>query len=175
MNCQYLIESIRLTSSASEITFSNIPIQFTHLSLMGSLRSLRTIEIDEGIQEHSGFTGTGYKYSAIRSYGATLDAVNTESTAGNWGLGGNGGTNVANSFGISTSTIVMPQNYGMSPFITRLGSVNTSSPLGSFIVVGGLFTKGRTSSVSIKPFGGTSWVAGSVVSLYGSRPDNKLG
>lgn len=175
MNAQYLIESVRLTSSASAITFSNIPIQFSHLSLVSSSRSDRSLEIDEGIQEWNGYSGNYYKYSAIRSYGTTLDAVNTQSKTGNWGLGANGANNPANTFGLSTSTIIAQNDMYMSPFITRTASTNNAIPQGNFIIVGSQYSLGRISSITIRTVAGTVWVAGSVISLYGSRQDNKLG
>lgn len=161
-----LIAKNVLSSSASSVTFSDIPGTYTDLVLLSSARTNRNDgTLTDGIKiRFNGDTATG-NYSERRLYSTGSTVVsNTEVAFG--GYTTVTGT-TADTFGNSAAYI--PNYAGSTKKSLSVESVTENNATAAFILIDAVLWQGTDAitSIALTPDVGTNFVSGSSFYLYG--------
>ena len=151
------VASQTLSASASSVTFSNIPQDYTDLVLVVNGQVSTSSQI--AIQFNSD-TGTNYSVTAMYGDGTSAASGRTTSAAALYGFGWFGN-------GTQSTSILNIQNYSNSTtYKTVLARGNLSS---SYVHAGvGLWrSTSAITSMYIYVYGGYNWNSGTTFSLYG--------
>lgn len=159
-----LLETIRLTSGATSVTFNNIPqTGYTDLKIVSSSRSDRSAEVEGGIVRFNGDTTTG-NYSVKRIYGNGATAASDTTYALLWGAGN---TATANTFGNSELYIYGAFDSNAKSFSSHSAQETNATTSYSSLIAGLWTGTSAITSIVISPEIGSTWLSGSTWSLYG--------
>ena len=163
-----------LTSTTSNITFSNIPQTFTHLQLRVYGRNAGTST--NGNQAYVYFnndTGSNYVWAWLYGDGATVAAAQYTQSSILCGIVPQNGI-TANVFGSSIADILDYTNTNKFKAVKTLGGYDSNSTNGFVALTSGQWnsTAAITSMTINSNF---SYLAGSRIDLYGISTSNQTG
>ena len=159
------IETIELTSSQANITFSSIPQDYDDLIVKLSLRTDRSGATDPIEVRPNGSTTNG---SSVYLYGNGSITASSTYASDLVIARANGNTSTSNTFG---NTNIYASGYTSSSaksFSSDMVTENNATQADQYIFAGlWSSTAAITSLVLISSFTGSNFMAGSTVSLYG--------
>lgn len=166
------IASTTLTSAQSVIDFTGIPSTYTHLWLLGSVRSTRPSAATEfAIYVNSDNNSNNYKYALYRYY--TALGVNPTGEGGTgWASGGEpAGASTATNFG---SVEMFMANYSTNAYTfygIKSGYADTSTISNSRLYLSGVShqVSAVVNSIHLYDTAGNSFDIGTSLSLYGIK------
>lgn len=165
------IASTTLSSSAADITFSNIPGTYTDLVIRGSLRQDGASTAAAYYIEFNASGGTAYSGTDIRGNGSTASSTQGASGADlliNFTNAANNTANVFTNFEIYIPSYAGSANKPLSAFSV----LENNSTTGQIGAKAGLW-QNSNAITSIKIFGvsGQNFVTNSSIHLYGIKKD----
>jgi hypothetical protein len=156
-----LIESKTLTSTQASIELTSIPQTFTDLVLLTSTRGNGASEVAVAISFNDSTTG----FTSRRLLGSGSSAETATFTNG--AFSGTQGTNTTDIF--ESTTCYIPNYTGSTNKSFSSDHVTEANATTAFqAIFAGLWSNtAAITKITITPIGGASFVAGSLVSLYG--------
>ena len=156
-----VIQTITLTSTASSITFSNIPQNYTDLKLVFSCRSNGSTTATAGIAAFNGST-SNFTTRYIYGTGAT-----TVSTTGSNEIGSMPAANFTTSAFSNTEVVI--SNYTTSnnkSYFVNTATENNATEAYNYMFAGLWSSSAAITSITYSPSTG-SFISGSTFTLYG--------
>jgi len=163
---KYHIQTVELTSTQSSISFNSIPQDFTDLIVKFGARTNAADVIDTCLVDFNGIS-TGFTNRSLYGDpgGASSAQFNEARRAGH----ATGATQTANTF--STVELYIPNYAGSTNKSVSVESASEGTSSYFEIMIGATQWSNTApiNSITIRPFGSTSFVSGSSFSLYGVR------
>lgn len=172
------IATTLLGASATNITFSNIPADYTHLQLRMMLRTDRgTYGVDNFTTRFNGDTGSNYSSHVLYTNLGNSTAVAGASVNDTWiQTTQNIGTSTGGNFyGVAIMDILDYKNTSKFKTVRMLTGMNANgTPAGGdderIQLISGLWRNTNAiTTIRIAPSNGTNFTANSRISLYGLR------
>lgn len=172
------IATTQLTTAATNITFSNIPADYTHLQLRMMLRSDRgTWGVDNFTTRFNGDTGSNYSSHLVYTNLGNGTAVSGASVNDTWiqTTQNIGTTTGGNFYGVAVMDILDYKDTSKFKTIRMLTGFNANgTPAGGdderiMLISGNWRNTNAITTIRIAPSNGTNFTANSRISLYGLR------
>ena len=166
------LETVRLSSTAATIEFSNLArySDFQHLQIRYSARSTRSSTNDDFYVRFNGDTGANHAQHYFRGSGSAMESANLQ-TSGTNGVfqyqSLTGSTNTANSFAAGVIDILNP--FETTKYKTTRTLTGFTGSLSRVLFESGLWmSTDAVTSITLDGYLG-DFVAGSRFSLYGLK------
>jgi len=164
-----LIEHRKLTSTASSITFSNIPQIFSDLYLVLSLRNQRSTAGAEQRVYFNGDSNFSTRYLANEASSTATGAITGRGFSGSE----NGATTTSNTF--SNSCMYIPNYTSNSPKSFSADSVHENNSSTSYVYLVSGVWNGTSPITSLAIESGYTYEPGCSATLYGINRTTALG
>jgi hypothetical protein len=158
-----LIETKTLTGTQASIEFTSIPSTFTDLV---AVCSLRATGVSDGSQVYLEINGSASSFTNRTLYGTGASALSFSGTIGYAGFySGSGDT--ANTFG--NNIVYIPNYTGSTNKSISIDTVYETNATSAYQGIQAQLWANTAAITSLlfKPTPSASWVAGSIISLYG--------
>jgi len=161
-----LIETVELASSASSITFSSIPQTYTDLKILLSLRSDRSYVADS-VSILLNSSSSNFSKNTLQGNGSSVSSNSAANNAFNFSSSADDATaNTFGNFSIDVSSYTSSTAKSISS-----DSVTENNATGVELVLVAMLWNNTSAidNISFSPAGGTVFLTGSSISLYGIR------
>ena len=157
------LQSIVLTSSASTVTFSNIPQIYQDLVVVS--QGQITTGVQNMLLRVNGDTGSNYSYTLLTGNGSSAASARGTSTSN--GVADSNGYLNATNFNLATLHFM---NYSNTTTYKTILSRSNSASTGTDAIANLWRSTAAITSISVYPANSASFAAGSTFDLYGISP-----
>lgn len=166
----WALATTTLSGSATSVTFSGIPQNFSHLQIRMITRTDRGATLDAMNLAINSDTGSNYSFHSV--YGTGTAAPYAEATSGTTAIKfyrAAGGSAASNIFGTTIIDILDYSNLSKNKTVRYLGGVDQNGSGEIEFGSGCWYNRSVVSSLTFTPFVGTNFVVNSQFALYGVK------